>query len=275
MKRQRRIRARDRRFCSLQDRRPHLRPHAEPEMALHQHQSRQMAADRPVARRAIAVVDAASFVRRDQASKAPVACATTSTVTAAVSVEARHGAPVLGRVAPCGDLGEARRPHGDRDRRVHRSRHSCLRRMQPDPVRLVARTAPSEGPRDRRVPNAMKRTSASDTGDPILGIQRGLDARRTRLTHVKMGLDRRQLHRQDLGGEQRVPAHGRRDLQPRRLPRRGRREPDSARAQLRRRRASATENDSLMAQRQSTQEAIEMATMATSALDASAQGGGS
>ncbi len=34
----------------------------------------------------------------------------------AVPTEARHGASVLGRVAALRDLGEARRPHGDRDR---------------------------------------------------------------------------------------------------------------------------------------------------------------
>ena len=34
----------------------------------------------------------------------------------AVPAEARHGPPVLGRVPPLRDLGEARRPHGHRDR---------------------------------------------------------------------------------------------------------------------------------------------------------------
>ena len=43
----------------------------------------------------------------------------------AVPAQARHGAPVLGRVAALRDLGEARRPHGHRDRRVHRVARSC------------------------------------------------------------------------------------------------------------------------------------------------------
>ena len=95
----------------------------------------------------------------------------------AVPAQARHGPPVLGRVAALRDLDQARRPHGHRDRRVHREHVPLLRRVQPRPGAAPLRRQPcARRPRHRRVQH--DEGIRQRVGRPGARVLRGLDARR-------------------------------------------------------------------------------------------------
>ena len=140
--------------------------------------------------------------------------------------------------------------------------------VQPRPGAAPLRREPrARGPRHRRV--QLDEGVRQRVGRPGARVLRGLDARRRgdpREDGLRLAAP---PHRQRPGAPRagaRVPAHGRRDLQPRRLPRRGRREPDPARPPLPSSSpASPTRRTtrSPTLARESTEQAREMAEMAT------------
>ena len=76
-----------------------------------------MAVDRPAAAERSRSLMHGIFVGEIQALEgAGRTCYDFDDDDAPFAAQARHGPPVLGRVAPLRDLGQARRPHGHRDR---------------------------------------------------------------------------------------------------------------------------------------------------------------
>ena len=104
------------------------------------------------------------------------------------AAQARHGPAVLGRVPPLRDLGEARRAHGHRDRRVRRGHVPLRGRVRPRPAPAPDRREPrARGPRHRRVQHdeGVRRRSPATRCSSFCEDWMLADE----VTHVKMGSD--------------------------------------------------------------------------------------
>src|SRR5262249_12273135 len=152
----------------------------------------------------------------------------------AVPAQARHGPSIVGRVAPLRDLGEARRAHGHRDRRVQRGDVPLRGRVRRGRAAAPHRREPrARGAGDRRVQHdeGVRR----HLGRPGARGVRGLDARRrgdAREDGLRLAAPAHGERSRAARARARVPAHGRQALQPGRVPGRDGREPDPAGAQV-------------------------------------------
>ena len=204
--------ARDERFVRIQDRGPHLRSPRRRRSPQRNTGPAKMATDRPAAAERSRSLMHGIFVGEIQALEgAGRTCFDFDDDRSAVPAQARHGPPVLGRVPPLRDLDQARRPHGHRDRRVHREHVPLRGRVQPRPGAAPLRREPrARGPRDRRVQH--DEGVRQRVGRPGARVLRGLDARRRgdpREDGLRLAAP---PHRQGPRAPRacaRVPAHGR------------------------------------------------------------------